>query len=382
MTIAAHLPPGPDRAGETGTSETGRSGIRPMSRADIPAIESMFATAFAGGRPTPGLASYIETVYFGSPHYSQEHGSLVYDNGTKGITAALLSLPIPFIADGKPVMARLLCAFMSDGSRSGMLGAARLARSLRADQVELCFSDNASPVSANHWLAGGGIVLPVESLEWRRAFQPVSALVSGCRPPRLAMAAIAPLLRMLDRAVLARRPWIRPVPARGCTTRNAAPQEFFDHAGPMTRRFAVRPVWTQQHFDWLLGIIAMNRTLGPLHCRVVEDEAGRTIGAFLFTGRPGATARVMNLICEENREFDVTAQMFDCLAAEGFVAATGMNQPFMAAAIMRQRRLTFRHQGYLCLNTRHGPLLESARRGDLYIGGLASESWSRLVTDF
>jgi hypothetical protein len=33
------------------------------------------------------------------------------------------------------------------------------------------------------------------------------------------------------------------------------------------------------------------------------------------------------------------------------------------------------------LNTRHPDLLEAARRGDFYIGGLASESWSRLVTD-
>src|SRR5690606_18068632 len=146
--------------------------------------------------------AYIETVFFGSPHYSEEHGSIVYDDGRKGVTAALLSLPMPFVAHDRPVMARLLCAFMSDGTKGGMLGAARLARSLRAGQVEFCFSDNASPVSADHWVASGGIALPVESLEWRRAFQPLGALLCCIGRTRAGQPApvVAPLLRALDRA--------------------------------------------------------------------------------------------------------------------------------------------------------------------------------------
>lgn len=383
MTAGTDLPSPEEGPPATEGAGAGRSGIRPMARADIPAVEAIFRTAFARGRPTGDLAAYIETVFFGSPHYSEEHGSIVYDDGRKGVTAALLSLPMPFVAHDRPVMARLLCAFMSDGTKGGMLGAARLARSLRAGQVEFCFSDNASPVSADHWVASGGIALPVESLEWRRAFQPLGALLCCIGRTRAGQPApvVAPLLRALDRAILARKPLIRPAPAPGCAARDAAPQAFLDHARAMTERFAVRPVWTQDYFDWLLGIVAMNRALGPLRCRTVE-EAGRTIGVFLFAGRPGATARVLNLICEEGREFDVTAQMFASLAEEGYVDAAGMAQPFMVNAVMRQRRLTFRHRGYLCLNTRHGELLESARRGDLYIGGLASESWSRLVTDF
>lgn len=357
----------------------GRSGVRPMTRADIPAVEALFCKAFARRRPPGDLAAYIEAVFFGSPHYSEEHGSIVYDDGRTGVTSALLSLPMPFLSHGKPLTARLLCAFMSDGTRTGALGAARLSRSIGAGRVDMGFSDNASPVSADHSVASGGILLPVESLEWRRTFQPLGALLRKRRERPIPV--VAPLLRALDRAILARKPLIRPVPARGCVTREAPPQAFLDHAGPMMERFAVRPVWTQAHFDWLLGIVALNRTLGPLRCRTVE-EAGRTIGAFLFTGRPGATARVLNLVCEEDRELDVTAQMFCGLAGEGYVDAAGMAQSFTINAVMRQRRLTFRHRGYLCVNTRHDDLLAAARRGDIYVGGLASESWSRMVTGF
>ena len=381
MNARTNPPPGRQTAADSVAHA--RPGVRAMRRQDVPAVEALFCKAFARGRPTGDLAAYIEAVFFGSPHYSEEHGSIVYDDGRSGVTSALLSLPMPFLAHGEPIMARLFCAFMSDGSRAGALGAARLSRSVGAGRVDMGFSDNASPVSADHSVASGGILLPVESLEWRRTFQPLGALTcrKGAHGQQRPLPLVAPLLRALDRAILARKPLIRPVPARGCTTREAAPQAFLDHAQAMTARFAVRPVWTRDHFDWLLGVVAMNRTIGPLHCRTVE-ETGRTIGVFLFTGRPGATARVLNLICAEGRELDVVAQMFAGLADEGYVAAAGVAQPFMVNAVMRQRRLTFRHRGYLCLNTRHDALRESARRGDLYIGGLASESWSRLVTDF
>jgi hypothetical protein len=369
-----------ERAEKSATAA--RSGIRPMARADIPAVERIFCTAFAKQGASDDLGAYIEALFFDNPHYSDENGSIVYEDAKKGVTSAIFSLPIPFEVHGRPVMARLLCAFMSDGTKSGALGAGRITRSLRADQVEFCFTDNASPVSASHWATGGGVALPVESLEWRRAFLPLGAALHdlrGRRGWRLLRLLAAPA-RLLDRAIVARRAGIRPVAAAGCVTRPAAPQAFLDHSGAMTERFAVRPVWTQAHFDWLLRMVALNDELGPLQCRTVE-EAGKVIGVFLFCGRPGGEATVLNLICEEGREFDVTAQMFACLAEEGHVAAIGRAQPFMINAVMRQRQLIFRHRGYLCLNTRHGDLLEAARRGDFYIGGLASESWSRLVTD-
>lgn len=382
MTAAAQSPSA--REAEVDRPDAApRTGVRPMRRDDIPAVEAIFARAFAKGRSTTGLAAYIEAIFFGSPHYGEDHGSIVYDDGKGRITGAILAIPMPFSVHGRRLTARLLCAFMSDGTRAGALGAARLARSVRAGQVDMCFSDNATPVSADHWIASGGIVLPVESLEWRRAFQPLGAAARGAgrnAPQALLRAACAPL-RLADRLLLSWKPSIRPVPAPGCAAARAPLSAFLDCAGPMTERFAVRPIWSREDFDWLTRVAAMNDRLGTLQCRTVE-KAGETVGAFLFFGVPGATATVMNLVCREGCEHDVVAQMFSCLAGEGYVAATGMAQPFMMNAIMRQRRLTFLHRGYFCLNSRHDDLVEAARMGDIYVGGLASESWSRLVTDF
>lgn len=74
--------------------------------------------------------------------------------------------------------------------------------------------------------------------------------------------------------------------------------------------------------------------------------------------------------------------MFADLSASGYSAAHGMAQPFLMNALMRQRQMSFRHRGYFCMVTRHADLKEAAERNDIYIGDLASETWSRLLTDF
>jgi hypothetical protein len=280
-------------------------------------------------------------------------------------------------------MARLLCAFMSEG-KAGAVGAACLARAMRAARQDMCFSDNSSPVSADHWVAGGGIVLPVQSLDWRRSFRPLKAwaLTIGRQAPVLRSRVITGPLSVADGILRRRRPSTKPSGAAGCTARAIDPSAFIECAEPMLQRFAVRPVWSRSEFDWLVAVARLNSNLGELLCREVVDGNGRVIGAYLYFGKAGHTATVLNIVCEAGRELDVTAQMFHALDAEGYALAIGSAQPFLMNAISRQRWLSFHHRGYFCMVTRHADLKEAALRNEIYIGGLASESWSRLLTDF
>ncbi|MCA1442476.1 GNAT family N-acetyltransferase [Ensifer sp. IC4062] len=370
-------------AGETDPCRA--AGIRAMERADVPTIGKLFNKIFRQTDREAGedLKRYLETVFFGSPHYTPECGSVVHENGAGDIDSAILSVPIEFLVHGRPTVARLLCAFMADG-KAGAAGAARLARMMRAARQDMCFSDSSSPVSADHWVAGGGIVLPIQSLEWRRAFRPfvAGAFLASRRVPRLRSRILIGALALADRALRWRAPSTKPSSVPGFETRPASLNEFRQCAGLMLERFSVRPAWSIDEFDWLAGVASLNRNLGALHCRKVICESGRTVGAFLFFGNEKGIANVLNVLCEEGREFAVTAEMFASLDREGYAAAVGMAQPFLMNAISRQRRLSFRHRGYFCIVTRHADLMDAAARNDIYIGGLASESWSRLLTDF
>jgi hypothetical protein len=44
--------------------------------------------------------------------------------------------------------------------------------------------------------------------------------------------------------------------------------------------------------------------------------------------------------------------------------------------------MRFRHRAFTCVATRHQDIRDAIARNDIYIGGLAGESWSRLMTDF
>ncbi|WP_429811190.1 GNAT family N-acetyltransferase [Ensifer sp. B1-9] len=359
--------------------------VRAMEPRDVPIVSSMFTRIFRKreGAASEELRQYIETVFFGSPLYTPENGSIVYDDGTGGIGSAILALPMEFTVNGRRTVAKLLCAFMSEG-KAGAVGAACLARAMRAAKQDMCFSDNSSPVSADHWVAGGGIVLPIQSLDWRRSFRPLTAwaLTVGRQVPLLRSRALLGPLAAADRILRRRRPRTKPDAAAGCATRAVDPAAFIECAEPMLRRFAVRPVWSRSEFGWLMAVAGLNSSLGELLCREVLNESGRVIGAYLYFGRAGGTATVLNIVCEAGREFDVTAQMFHSLDTEGYALAVGSAQPFLMNAISRQRWLSFHHRGYFCMVTRHADLKDAAQQNDIYVGGLASESWSRLLTDF
>ncbi|MGK6311674.1 GNAT family N-acetyltransferase [Neorhizobium sp. DT-125] len=358
---------------------------RPMEPADLPSVGRLFNKAFRrkNEEPEQDLLDYLDHVFLKNPGYAPEHGSMVHKDRTGRVDSALLSLPMSFHASGRRITARLLCAFMADG-RAGFAGAAKLARAIRLSQPDLCFSDNASPVSADHWITGGGFILPIQSLEWRRAFRPFQARFERLKEtlPAFRHLPLSPILKPAD--LVAWRLFGASVPQSplGITSAEAGFDEFFASARKMTERFAIRPDWSREEFTWLMDTAALNTSLGKLRCKVVVNADGVTIGCYLFFGRRGEMAHVLNVLCLEGREFDVVGHMFADLAASGYAAARGMAQPFLMNALMRQRQMSFRHRGYFCMITRHRDIREAAARNDIFIGGLASESWSRLLADF
>ncbi len=368
-----------------GRSRPNTGAVRAMERSDLPAIADLFTRTFRKNNQATDsqLAGYLETVFFSSPLYTPDVGSLVHLNETSTIDSAILAMPVEFIVHGRPVTARVLCAFMAEG-KSGAAGAARLARMLRAARQDFCFTDNASPVSADHWVAGGGLVLPVQSLEWHRTFRPAAAALDMARRrvKLLAKLPLQGLARIADRFVRRSRTSFAAAPQDGVTSTPISLPQLMEQAQVMMERFSVHPVFSKPEFDWLVAAAKLNTALGGLQCRSIADAQGKTIGCYLYFGADGRNAVVMNVFCHERQEALVVAQIFADLDNLGYASAQGMAQPFLTQAVLRQRHLVHKHTGYFCLVTRHADLKEAAIGDGFYAGGLASESWSRLLHDF
>ncbi|WP_186392944.1 MULTISPECIES: GNAT family N-acetyltransferase [unclassified Pannonibacter] len=356
--------------------------VRPMRQDDLPVVAGLFGRVFrpSGVRDAAALEAYLGELLFGSPSYSEASGSLVHDHPSSGVTAAVLSVPMTFNVEGARVTARLLCSFMSEG-REGRSGAARISGALRAKRQDFLLSDSASPLSAKHWIAVGGQVLTTQSLEWRRILRPVSAarVIAGQRLPRL-----RPLLALLPCGavdVLARRlkPALVPEVRNELSVEETDAAVFLKTARPLLSRFPVHPLWPDEEFAWLTGLAAQNLALGTLRFGCIRDASG--VFAALAWYTDGRKATVLHLLTEEGREFDAVTSMLAAFEAAGHVIAEGMAQPFLMRALLSQRWISFSPRGFFCIGSRFSSVNDAARRGDLYAGGFASESWSRLLTD-
>ncbi len=360
-------------------------GVQPMSRNDLDDVGRLFNLAFrkVSKPPSRELVAYLDHVFFTSPGYREEAGSLVHRNAAGRIDSAVLALPMSFEVDGRKITARLLCAFMADG-RSGLAGAARIARAIRLSNPEFCFSDNSSPVSADHWTVGGGSVLPIQSLEWRRTFRPAAAAIERARTklPWLNVPMLSLPAYPVDRLARRMMPSLRAEPDIDARWVAADARTFLRSFRTMTRRFSLRPSWSGREFRWLMENAAANPAQGTLTGKILLDRRDEEIGACLYLHKPRGTAHVLNVLSEPGREVEVARALFAELEASGHVAARGMAQPFLMNALLRSGRTSFVSRGYFCMTTDREDVREAVLRNDLYVGGLASESWSRLVTDF
>ncbi|WP_175416779.1 MULTISPECIES: GNAT family N-acetyltransferase [Agrobacterium] len=355
-----------------------------MRRDDLPAVETVLNSAFkkTGQERNFDFRSYIERLFFGSPAFSPENGSVVYDTGDR-VTSVILAIPMRFVVHGKTITARLLCAFASDG-KLGALGAARLSRGMRASKHDMLFSDTASPVSADHWVAIGGNMLPIESLQWHKALKPFCTI--ALRMPRRSKLAKTTLalttLGFVDGILRRWKKGLRPPEVAGARVRAVDYETFRREALAKIERFSIRPEWSYEEFHWLVEMSRANESLGELKSLVIENAEGYVMGAALFFGQRGRTAYVLNLVCDAGRENDVLNTLFCHFDDENYAHITGMSQPFLINALYRQNHMSFRHDGYFCMATRDDALREKALAGDIYIGGLCSESWSKLITDY
>ncbi len=344
-----------------------------MVKADFPAIEQMFFSIFRPRRKQadPAFIGYFERLFFSGPDGGAGGGGLVSQDGA-AIGSAVAFLPITYVAHGRELTARLACAFMSSTRQSR--AAARVVLSLRARGQDMLFTDSASPVSAGHWSAIGGIVLPVNSLDWQCRFRPLSYGARRLGLPPL----LDPVWNGLDRLVARRRR-----SQSGAATAADSEIDLAHYAGlapQMIAHFAVRPKWDRAEMEWQLRLASENRRLGRL--RFFAVGGAQPLGCYAyFTGERGSV-RVLDVLARPGHEAAVVAALYRRLAAEGTTEARGAAHPHLLAALSPLPGMRFRHRAFTCLATRHQDIAQAVAHNDIYIGGLAGESWSRLMTDF
>lgn len=356
--------------------------ITPMQRADVPEVAALFQRVFRkGAAPSAEFLRYFEESFFGSPLYSEAEGGLVHRDADGSIDSALLVIPMQVRVNGQVLTGRLMSNYMTDPAKRTR-GGADMVLTIRARNQAFCFSDSANPLSADHWKAVGGHVLPIQSLDWRHVLRPAAWFANRAAarlPPPLARLASL-LAKPIDAALRRLMPSLVPQAAGQGTIMSRA--DFIAAAPGLVERFAVHPVWSAPELGWMLDMATLNTIDGPLTLRQLRDETGKLSGCSVFFARPGGVARLLNILARPGQEGAVIADLLTHADSIGCVGVQGMAQPFLMEALGRSKGTSFVPRGFYCISTRDPAIVDAAQRGDVYLGGLLGEDWSRLVTDF
>ncbi|PRD44308.1 GNAT family N-acetyltransferase [Phyllobacterium phragmitis] len=354
-----------------------------MEMDDIPQVGRIFFKVFRK-KPIESpeeFNRYFKELFFTSPSYSRENGSIVHEGPDGRIDSVISVIPMQYSVVGRPVTARLLCTFMVDPAAAPR-GPAKLTLAFR--RQDFCFTDSASPVSADHFKAVGGVELPMQGLEWRRTFRPAALLAhrSSQRIPLLGRLPAGPLASPLD-GIARRMVSTLCVEAPPGVHDEAMTQDaFLSHAPTFLTDYSVHPVWSRPELEWIMRVAALNDKWGAPQIRAVFDRSDKLCGCFIYFGRPGSVAHVLNVLPARGMERAVIGRMLHHLDKAGYIAAEGRVQPRLLNALSRHRAMVYRHKAHVCVSTPRAEIREAIERNDIYIGGLAGESWSRLMSDF
>jgi hypothetical protein len=355
-----------------------------MDLDDLEQVCRMFLRVFrrTDGPPSPDLLSYWRRLYFGSPAYTPQTGCLVHRTADGRIDATVASIPMTMVACGRELPGRLVSAYMADGVDGDRRAGGKLGMSLRARTQDFAFSDSAVALSADICRAGGGVVLPIQSLEWVCLFRPLRhfALAVERRVPAVRWSGLARLTAPFD-AMLAARSKPHPLRAVALEDRPIDREAFLDLAPTLVRHYAVHPRWSPAELGWILDMAAENREHGSLTLRRFVDPRGETVGVSVGYEAANRPAMILNILAREGREGEVVPAVLSGLAARGAASARGMCLPRQIEQFFRIPGVRFRHRAHSQVLTRHADVREALLRGDVYMGGLAGESWSRLLTE-
>ncbi|MFC3694587.1 GNAT family N-acetyltransferase [Chenggangzhangella methanolivorans] len=361
--------------------------LRPITVTDLPRVGALFSRVFRGRRAAPSaeLSAYLHDLLFTSPMHDVDKGGFAHERADGRIDSAFFSVPMRFMIGDRPVVAQVVSSLMADPD--GSSGILDITMKLRPKRVDLCFTDSASPITKSLFATVGGALVPVQGLEWRRAFKPASFAARRFGrflplPARRATNALVALATPLDWALRALHPRFHAAQTKGLEDFEMSRADFIAQAPGFVARYAVRPEWSPEELGWLLAMTDGNKTLGPLRLLGVRNAQRRTIGCIAYYGAPGEIARVLNVLADEGMETAVLGRMFQRFDEDGMVGASGNVQPWLIEGLADQRALTFRHRAFVCISTRHPEIVEAAIRNDIYVGGLAGEGWSRLMSDF
>jgi hypothetical protein len=300
--------------------------IRPFAPEDLGAVAALLRAHL--GPPAPDLERFLAATLLEDPWADPEMPSLVAEQHG-AVVGFIARQPRRLELDGAP-LAAACCSHLTVApeQRAGAL-AARLARACLAGPQRLTYSDAAGDLVVRLWRVLGGDVDAARACDWMLLLRParwtagaVGALARRRTPGPVAAVPLHALYRGTRRRLLEPAPDVAGEPADAAA--------LAAHLPALTAGLRLRPVADAAHLAHVLATLAASGRRAE--CRIVR-RAGRPIGLWACSPRPGRSAQVLAFAAERQQGETVLGDLARAAHGWGAVALVGRLEPHLREAV-------------------------------------------------
>lgn len=348
------------------------SAIRPLRREDLSAAAGLYSELVRRDprKPAPGFEEFFARTLLDAPSFDPELPSLVYEAPGDGVVAVLGSHVRPFRNREEDV--RLACCgplIVRPDYRPKGIGALLL-RSYIAGPQDLTVNDRVIDVVRAIWSLLGGVTNAAASIGWTRSLRPAGYVAEALTVRRLSRNT------PLGGAVISRLGPILPDAAESGSSEPLRDADLVDLIEGLRRATPLRPAYDTDYFAWLFETMEQVDYGDQLLRRLVRDEQGRAVGAYVAYLYRHGPADLMQIYGAEKNLGLVLDHLLRDASAAGAVLARGRVEP---ALLPHLRRPGFRlGQGdWVTVHSRRPELVQAVLEGRALISRTDGEWWMR-----
>ncbi|RAZ89903.1 hypothetical protein DPM33_17195 [Mesorhizobium hawassense] len=376
---------GPQKITAPPVVDSQHGSVRPLTTEDLENVAALFLTKFRHrrhhrDRAIARTAQYMRELYLDGG----ESKALVQINPQGRLGGFMGVLKARYELNGTALNAAIIGPFMTDSNTDHGWAGPQLLRTLHQGEYDLYLTDSANRTSLAFARPMKYQLLPVHCLEWTCVFRPgaMAAAMLHRKWPGLPRLALDPCARAFD-ALAGRR---SELPAQHSSSHRVHREpidaaQFAERLPMLMSDYALRPSWKDGELPRLLALAAEKRADGPLHFGGICDDAGKMLGCYAFYGQAGGVANLLQ-IQGSGSHWGATLDALIAAAREmGCVGIVGQTQSRLMPQLFSHQRVFFRYAGGTMVRSRIAEVAEAVRSGDIFIGGLMGDRWTRLSSD-
>lgn len=360
--------------------------IRPFEPGDLNHVAALYQRTFAtsGTEPSSKLAQCLNEFYLEGPSADPDIPSLVHVGDGGEISGFVGVNLVPMAFAGRRMRVAFCGALMVENPRDDPLAGARLLKAFLAGRQDLSISETANKTSLEMSKALRGVALPGYSLEWMRAFKPISFacdMVFRHSPFRKVGLPVARAADTLFHWIgFGGSLSIEEVSAgkAALALRSVGSDGLAEAVELLTRHYQMRPSWMPEELSHVLSQAFDKPAYGEAIAMVASKGDGPAIGAFLYHLRPGGVGRVFQVLSLPGMESTIIDAMFADAARRGAAGLRGRTQPAILNGLLGKKAM-FANASSTVVFSRDDDILDCLRSGRAFINGIAGENWGRHI---